>query len=555
LKRPILLRILFACFWLAASSLFAEIIRLDFVQTNDIHGGIDRGEATFMNPEFPPLLGGGASLVTYVNELRETKDHVWLVDCGDIFQGTPIGALKHGEIVVEFLNRANYDFWVIGNHDFDEGYDNLKRLVELSDPPVLCANIVEKETGELIPGVDAYIIREVAGIRIGILGLSTTDTKSMSLPEHIEGVEFLSVYDVAQKYIRILKEEEKVDMVFGATHLGLPYDLQESYEKLKTKSLDDVQSRLWGMNAMELARFVDGFDVIFTGHIHVGFPKPWIDPDNHTLVFQDYGRGSGLLHATLLIDSETKSLVGYELPTAEGSATVTIFSDEFMPDPEVSTYIDSQTAIAEAGMDEVLGEAEIDLIRGDATGNLGYFVVDAMRESVQGDFAFLNLGGVRDNIYQGAITRRHLHKVMPFANQVVILDISGKTLRHIVEFRVSGTHHGLITSGAEIVYNPTREDYDRITRFKIDGETIDPNKKYRVITTDFLAQGNAGLKMLLELPEEQIVYTGTELKKSMEDYVRKHQFIHTVNDNRWIKDDSATPDEELQNLWESIPLP
>ena len=129
--------------WLAAFPAAAEIVKLTVVHTNDIHGGINPSDATFMNREFPPRLGGAASMVTMLRRIREEVEasggHFLMVDAGDTFQGTPVGTLTKGRAVIDFMNQAGYDALALGNHDFDEGKENCQELVKRAAFPVSCA--------------------------------------------------------------------------------------------------------------------------------------------------------------------------------------------------------------------------------------------------------------------------------------------------------------------------------------------------------------------------------------------------------------------------------
>ena len=112
----------------------AEIIRLTVVHTNDIHGGIDPSEATFMSRDFPPKLGGGPSMISFLQDARREVEsrggRFLLLDAGDIFQGTPVGTVTKGRAVIDFMNLAGYDALALGNHDFDEGTTDLECLPE-----------------------------------------------------------------------------------------------------------------------------------------------------------------------------------------------------------------------------------------------------------------------------------------------------------------------------------------------------------------------------------------------------------------------------------------
>ena len=136
------------------SMLNAEEIKLNLLFSNDVHGGIDAVEATFMNPDFPPPLGGGASAATYIESVRkyaeENDEEVLLLDAGDFFQGHPIGTMSEGVAVINYMNWIGYDAMTIGNHEFDLGYDTLLRTISLAEFPIICGNIIVKETGDLI---------------------------------------------------------------------------------------------------------------------------------------------------------------------------------------------------------------------------------------------------------------------------------------------------------------------------------------------------------------------------------------------------------------------
>ena len=169
-----------------------DYLKIVTIFTNDMHGGIDRSEASFINPDFPPMLGGGAVAGRYILQKRqEAAQNGWgflLIDAGDFYQGTPLGTVSEGEAVIEYMNTVGYDALTVGNHDFDNGWKNLKKLAEKANFPFLATNLYRKSTGELAEFVKPYIIKEIQGIKIGIIGATLSATPSMSYPEHILGV-------------------------------------------------------------------------------------------------------------------------------------------------------------------------------------------------------------------------------------------------------------------------------------------------------------------------------------------------------------------------------
>ena len=338
------------------SVLFAEDLLLDVMFTNDIHGGIDRYEATFMNPEFPPMLGGGGSAATYIQSVRNLTDGKkrdnFLVDAGDFFQGHPIGTMSKGDAVIDYFNMVNYDLSVVGNHEYDISEDELIETYAKAKFPILSCNIINKKTGELVDYVTPYLIYEKMGLKIGIIGLTTTDTETMSFPEHIANIDVLPAKPELIKYIAKIRDQ--VDLIFVVGHMGIPYDPQPAYNRrYKSNKPKPNEVRRWGYDAQELAHEVEGIDLFVGGHIHKGFADPWVDPVNHTLVVQGYAMGSNVGHLILKIDADTKTISGYETPAIREGMMITLFEDEWIPNPEISAEILEMQKVAETVMNDV----------------------------------------------------------------------------------------------------------------------------------------------------------------------------------------------------------
>jgi len=523
-----------------------EPIHIVIMHTNDVHGGIDRQGATFMSEEFPPQLGGGASLTSLVKKMRnktarEGKGFL-LIDTGDIWQGTPVGNYKGGEVIIEFMNRLGYDVWVPGNHEFDAGLDNAFKLMRMAKFPVLAANLVDAETGEIPPPLKPYIIKEVAGIRIGMIGLITEETAYYSLPETVQRIEFLDVKEVTQHYIAELRD--KVDLIFVIGHLGIPYDVWSAYREMVETGVE--KKIRYGMNAMELVHHVPGIDLMICGHIHVGYERGWEDPVTHTICLQTYGRGTGVGMYEILVDRQTRKIVGYNLPERNGSI-ITLFEDEFWPDPEMAEFIGEWVDSAEVGMDEPIGRALIDITRvGVGESQLGNLVTDAMREAVDADVAFTNLGGIRANIPMGVITPREVFQAVPFDNKIVYFDMTGAFLKHVLEWRVKGMRQGLYVSGLKLVFSRARPNFDRIVELYVGGEPWDPDRIYRVATTDFIASGNIGLQILTQIDPQYVHRTDLSVKQAVIDYIKRHSPLAPKIEGRFVRDDERQLSPELE---------
>lgn len=504
--------------------------------TNDVHGGIDRSEATFINPDFPPRLGGGAIAGRYILQQRElARKNGWgflLIDAGDIYQGTPLGTLTEGAAIIEYMNAVGYDAMALGNHDFDNGWQNLKHLAQTAQFPFLAANLQRISTGQLAEFVKPYIIKDYNGVKIGLVGLTLSTTPTMSFPENVADLEFLSEVETLQKYIPEIRGQG-VNTIIAVTHTWLAYDPKAAYLELQEKLQRDPQSVGKGGNALEIASIVPGVDVMFTGHLHRGFYQPWEDPVNHTLIFQNYANGSNLGHVNFYIHRQSGRLAGYDFVSDEG-ALFTLFEDDFLPDPELARKIDELVRRSEAGFDEVIGSARGNFKRASqGESALGNLIVDAMLEAVQADIAMANLGTLRAELRAGPITPREIFKIMPFGNRIVVLQVDGQLIRDLIEDRVSGTSRGMLIAGCRVVVDRKRPNGQRVVKLTLNGAEIEPRRQYRLAVSDYLAEGNSGFSRLTSVPVTQSNYTGLLVRQAIIDYVRKHSPLTPRIDGRW----------------------
>ena len=312
--------------------LSGESFRLHLLFTNNIHGAIHEVPARFINPEFSPILSGGAGAYSYVNKLRseakDAGDFVLLTDAGNLFQGTQLGTEDGGSRMIRWMNWMNYDAFVPGVRDFDQGVANLFRLNKEAEFPFLAANL------EGIDGIKDKKIIEFDGVKIGIIGLITPFIKEGLLPENYEEVKVADLLETLNNQISLIRKD--VDLIFVLSHLGLPYDREIEYEKFIKKIEQDKTIPI--RNALELAHYTDDVDVIITGGFNKGYNTPWVDPNTHTIVVQNYGNLTGIGHLTLNIDKEKKLIKDYSFPTERGMM-VNLFTDDIWPDPVVADTI------------------------------------------------------------------------------------------------------------------------------------------------------------------------------------------------------------------------
>lgn len=534
---------------LVAGASATEPMRLHLIWTNDLHGHIAPEEARFMNPEFPPPLGGAASAATYIKRVRAQAEaageHVLLVDVGDIFQGTPIGTKTEGKAVIDYFNAIGYDLLVPGNHDFDLGRDVAETLAEQSSFPWVACNLVETATGEVVDWCVPELMLEFGGVKIGVVGIITPGTKHMSFPENIKGLDFLPMAAaIEQSRDRLLAQG--ADLIMLGIHEGLPYDPKQGWANIAGAEQTDAEdehghshganySGTGVPNLMELMNQVSGVDFAVGGHTHRGYHEPWIDPVNHTLCFESYGNGSSIGHAILLVDPESKQLVGWERSHDRGTL-ITLFEDEIEPDPEITEVLRPYVEETARAMARQVGTAAVNLSRGGPGNSLmGNLVTDAMRTRFEADFSFQNMGGLRADLPQGPITAGDIFGVLPFGNELVIIEIDGRMLRRIVERKLRGESGGICISGAEVTYDKGRPDWDRVVSLTVGGEPWDPDRTYKAVCTNFLLEGNSGLGFLTGIEADKVMPTQVRTSEAVEWYFEQHDPVRPRIDSRWVE--------------------
>ncbi len=530
--------LLFICFCLCLATAGAApgaTWSLVVGHTNDVHGGVDSSEATFMNPEFPPQLGGGASAARLINQLRAIakRDHggFLLLDTGDIFQGTLVGTKSKGDAVVRYMNEVGYDAWVLGNHEFDLGRAVPEGLMQQADFAVLSANVIDTTGGVRRNFARPYLIRDFGVMKVGIVGITTSGTTRASFEENVRNLVFEPEVPTLAAYRDTLRALG-CDVVIAACHLGLPFDRWEAAADVDRREREGWKSP-FVQNAMELIRRVPGIDILFAGDIHVGYQVPWVDPVNHTPCFQGYGRGTNLLAVEFQFDLATKKLLGWKNFQDDGTL-ITLMSDRFPRERNVALSIDTVAARVEQGYNERIGEAVIPVTRtGEGESLLGNLIADAMCWKLKGDLALTNKGGVRTDLPAGNITPRDVFNVLPFDNTLGAVTVTGRFMKDLIEDKVAYGGSGLYASGMRVTIDRARPRGERVTSLEIAGKPYEPEKSYRLVTTDYLLEGNSGMEKLVQLRDQSAVESGVFMRDAVIEYIREHSPLRPKLDGRW----------------------
>ncbi len=443
---------------LGARAAAAETIKIRVYHTNDIHGWIMPRPDKFQTGR---LIGGASALASVI--AKETGPKL-LLDAGDWWQGTPEGSLTKGASVAEIFNAIGYDALVVGNHEYDAGVDELRALIAKMKMPVLSANTYGAD-GKRPSWVQPWIIKEVAGVKVGIFGLTTSRLPHLSFSKNIEGLTFRREVDEARDAVAALKKEGAT-VIIALTHVGV--------EKEGEKFMGD----------RAIAREVPGIDLIVGGHSHTFLSRPI--RENGVLIVQ---AGSFLVkvgRATLEIDPKTKKIA------ASSDELLDLWPDRVGEDPAAKAIVAKYADLVGKEFETVIATATVALSRGGASeSSLGDWMTDCYREGLVADIALQNGGGIRADLPSGPVMLRQLFNLMPFDNALVKIFMKGADLRAALEYGL-GMTRVIQISGAVLEYRRGKPAGQRLVAATIGGAAIDDTKTYSIATLDFVADGGEG---------------------------------------------------------------
>lgn len=470
-------------------AVFAMAEKLTILHINDTHG-----HAWTFDEYGNPGVGGFALIATLVEKARAENPRTLFLHAGDINTGVPESDLVDAAPDIVSLNLMKLDAFVLGNHEFDNSREVLEKQMDYALFPFLNANIYKNGK----PEFTEYIIKDVGGIKVGIIGLTTPDTKILE-KLHADQYEWKSVVDVAKKLVP--EVEEKADIVVVLSHIG------------DAESMTDV-------NSHELAAAVDGIDVIVDGHSHTRTTEPVVI--NETLIVQAGEWGKYLGKLDLEVKNGGITYVEYE--------SIPVKKENINPNEDVAIVLDYFKKLGSEKLNEVVGKTEI-LLMGDRKvirsqdTNLGHLVTDAMVWKTDADLAITNSGGIRASIKPGDITYRDILTVLPFGNTVYLLDATGEKVMDILEYTATvSAGQGAWPQVSGITYTI---EGDKVSDVMINDEPIDLDETYTIATNNYMASGGDGYSMLEGLEGYD---TGFVLADVVQDYIAEISPITDYDD-------------------------
>jgi len=434
--------------------------RITLLQLNDLYDimPVEKGKK-----------GGLARVATLRDRIAKEAPDAVLVLAGDFLSPSTMSSVFQGQQMMATLNAAGLDLATFGNHEFDFGEQVTQQRMKESRFVWVSSNVLDPTTslpfGDAVP----FVLRDVGGIRVAFIGLTTPETHVLS--KGAANLKFLDPVAAAKDVVARARRTQ-ADVIVALTHQDMADD--------KT-----------------LAAAVPEIDVILGGHEH----DPLDARVGKTLILKTGSEAVALGRIDLLVS------LGKEGRRVETKWELIPVTDETPEKPDVAALVKRYEASMAAELNAPAGTTTVPLdtrnevvrVKESPVGNL---IADLMREALKADVALVNGGGIRGNSVTpaGPLTRGDVLKILPFANKIVKLEVTGEALRAALENGVS--QHEKIAgrfpqvSGLRYVFDPQKPAGSRLTSVAVGGKPLDPAARYSVATFEFLMGGGDGYTML-----------------------------------------------------------
>jgi 5'-nucleotidase len=426
----------------------SNCVRITLLQVNDVYQfmPVDRGTQ-----------GGLARVSTLRKQIMKDSPNTLFLFSGDTISPSVESIQLKGQQMIDAWNNIGLDYAALGNHEFDFGPDVLLQRIKESKFQWLAANVVAKD-GKPFAGLPPFVLREVGGVRVGFFGLLLPETMKTS---DTRDVRVLGACETARRIVPQIRAAG-AKVVVGITHLSMRED-------------------------KELAHCVPDIDLIIGGHEHTLLQSL----AGRTPIFKMTADARQLGRYDLTIDASTGKLqsVDWEIIPV---------NDQVEDDPQFSSvttkYKDLLASYAEmVGRTSVLLDARSEANRTGET-NIADFIADAFRQATGADVALINGGSIRADttFVPGALSKHDVQAMLPFSNEVLKIEVTGKILRQALENGVSqsgpGAEPGRFpqVSGIRFSFDTTAPVGSRVKQVTVNGQPLDDRKTYSLATTTYI---------------------------------------------------------------------
>jgi 2',3'-cyclic-nucleotide 2'-phosphodiesterase/3'-nucleotidase len=513
-------------------------VTITILGTTDLHGNIDPIDYY----TDAPANRGLAKVFTLIKQIRRQQPNTLLIDSGDCIQGTPLvyyhnvknPALIHPMMLV--MSYMGYDAMAVGNHEFNFGLGVIEKARREAAFPWLSANTYRAADGSNY--FAPYTVREVAGVRVGILGLTTPGIPTWENPENYAGLEFRDPVQEAKRWVPVLREKERCDVVIIAMHMGLDRDLKTG-QRWSQDAPGENQ-------AYEIAEAVPGVDAIFMGHTHQKTPEAFVNG----VLLTNAGRWAENL-ARADVELEQGSDGRWQIVTKHSQ--VIPANESVAADPEILEIAKPYHEETEKWLSTPIGETAVDL-----DGSEARFKDTAMIDLIhrvqmdvgKADVSMAAIFNPSLHIAAGPVTVRQIAGLYIYENTLVVVEVTGQQLKealehsasHLLPYRPGATPADLINpqipgynfdmaEGVSYDLDLRRPAGERIVNLIFQGTPVRPDQKFRLATNNYRVNGGGGFTMYKNAP---VLYRSSqEIRNLIIEWVKQHRIIPSEPDHNW----------------------
>ncbi len=437
-----------------------DLTILTTMSTSDIHGNM-----VPYTPSGSKIEVGGSAKAGYIfDEIRKRNPNTLVIDAGDSPYNTDLANISLGKSSVDVMNAQGYDAVALGNHDFDYSFDNLLSLADRADYAMLSANTYWKD-GSYPEQFDPYIIKELDGVKVAIVGLTDDGSKATTHYTNTQDIEFHDQWEVGDRVLA--KANAEADAVILLAHL-------HSHN-------NEVPTKLKGVD-ME----VGGGNDTFGRPLNI----------EGTVVVNPGGVGTCVNQTNLNL--KDGQVIGYTFNQI-------VLSSAVPEKAEIKEILAGYQADLDAQMEVVIGQSAEDipwsspLVRTQES-PLGNLSADALRSHCNADIAIQNGGGIRAGLNAGDVTVGDIFAMLPFDNKVTLVEVTGQTVWDALENGVAGypATNGKFpqVSGLSYTFDGSKPAGERLVSVTMaDGSALDLEKWYTLACNDFMCGGGDGYTM------------------------------------------------------------
>src|SRR6266576_153239 len=505
----------------AAVALNSDTVRISIFHTTDLHGHILPTSDYDGNPD----RGGLARCITQIRRWRRQNSNSVLIDVGDVYQGTEVSLRSKGELMIDLFNHLRYDAWIVGNHEFDWGIETFLNALQRSAMPVLAGNTIlngkpagaSSDWQHPFAKVQPLIVKEVAGIKLAIIGVTTPGMPFWFVPEFTRGIEFQHPVEPVRRAITRAKSEGASVIVISG-HMGL---------KMRTGG-DDFANTV-----MALTSEFPEVAVVIAGHTHQAIPSR---VTNGALFTQADHFGIHVGRVDLLFDRNSKKLLHRE-------AICELMDNRFHSDHVIVSRAESQLAESDSALSQVVGELA-ETLRGrsrpgvpsDVERLIGTAISEALVErNLPVDGVMHGAFDDRATLVAGPKTLNDIWNLIPYENYVVTAQLSPEDIRTVME-EVFTSHEKRNLLGFELKTQGRGDDCRIVSMTLADGRSLDRTKKYVIAFNSFdsCSGGHHFIKLrsLLERAEANCVLHPVQTRDALIDYFQRNKIVHRIVEAR-----------------------